>query len=106
MGWDQHYVVGFFVLSPPTPLGGPLTPQKSNQFLRFLNIFKLRWNVELLTTNPKVHNSLLSYLNPTGPEASLNRVSPNYPRQNSLTFPGFPDNFILISSCFRRHKNS
>ena len=32
------------------------------------------------------------------------RVSPKIPKQNSLTFPGFPDKLILISRFFRRQK--
>ena len=40
-------------------------------------------------------------------EVLLNsRVSPNFRRKNSPTFPGFPHNLIWISSSFRRLENS
>ena len=32
------------------------------------------------------------------------RVSPKFPKQNSLTFPSFPDKFISISRFFRIQK--
>ena len=40
------------------------------------------------------------------PRGLYYRVSPKLIEQNLPTFPGFPDNFILISSCFKRQKNS